>query len=292
MAIARRETIDRYVQLFAEAGVKIGSFTCSAAVIHSALRLLGVAKPEILASESIDGHIEYYGESPARALLSASFDARETRSAALACSELRIDASTEVRPLDQVLGAAPALPFAAALASACPWLALSANLLPAALRQSSARAAWIPSSIAAGLVIASAAALAAIPAYENRKYERSLASEISKVEKQAQRAVQIDRDADAARRKIALLDEFRRRAKSDMDVLAELTRVLQPPIWLNSVEIQRKQVTIAGEADQAAPLLKLIDSSPYFESSEFVMPPARQGPVEAFRIRTNREAGR
>lgn len=292
VAIARRAAIDRYAQLFAEAGVKIGSFTCSAAVIHSALRLVNAVKPELLAAEQVDGHVEYYGESPARALFSASFHASDARSAALACSELRIDPSTEARPLEEVLGAAPALPYAAALASACPWLALSVNLLPAGLRQSSGRMGWIPSAIAAGLVVASAAALAAIPVYENRRYERSLAAEISKVEKQAQRAVQVDRETDAARRKTALLDNFRHRAKADMDVLAELTKILPPPAWLNTVDIQRNQITIAGEADQAAPLLKLIDSSPYFEASEFVMPPARQGPVEAFRIRTNREAGR
>jgi Tfp pilus assembly protein PilN len=292
VAIARRAAIERYLQLFTEAGIKVGSFTCSAAVIYPALRLTGAAQAEMFAAERIDGHIEYYGESPARPLFSASFEADEPRSAALACSELRIDPATEARPLEQVLGGSPALPFAAAIASACPWLALSVNLLPAEARQSSARILWIPSAIAAGLVIIAAAAMAAIPAYESRKYERSLTAEIARVEKQAQRATQLDREADAARRKMALLDDFRRRPRADMDVLAELTRILPPPTWLDSVEILRKQVTIAGEAEQAAPLLKLIDSSPFFEASEFVMPPIRAGKMEAFRIRTNREAGR
>ncbi len=292
VAIARRAAIDRYSQLFNEAGVKIGSFTCSAAVIYSALRMIGPAPSELLAAERVDGHVEYYGESPVRPLFSASFPLNEARSASLASSELRIDPATEARPLDQLLGAAPALPFAAALASACPWLSLSVNLLPAELRQSSGRVIWVPSAIAAGLVVTALGAMAAIPAYENHKYMRSLASEISRVEKQAQRAAQIDRETDLARRKTILLDEFRRRAKSDMDVLAELTKVLQPPVWLNSVDINRNQVVLAGEAEQAAPLLKLIDSSPVFEGSEFVMPPVRQGTIEAFRIRTLREAGR
>ena len=293
VAIARRAAVERYTQLFAEAGVKIASFTCSAAAIYSALRMVNASRPEILAAERVDGHVEYYGESPARPLFSASFRADESRSAALASAELRIDPSTEARPLEEILGASPALPFAAALASACPWLALPVNLLPMEQRQSSARVIWVPSAIAAVLVLGALGATVAVPAYENRKYQRSLEAEIARVERTARRAGQLDRDAEAARRKTAQLDEFRRHAKSDMDVLAELTRILPSPVWLNLVEISRSQVTVAGEAEQSAPLLKLIDSSPFFQSSEFIMPPARQGNnAEAFRIRTQREAGR
>jgi Tfp pilus assembly protein PilN len=151
---------------------------------------------------------------------------------------------------------------------------------------------WIASAATAAVVIAAAAIFMSVAPYEDRSYLRSLQTEIGKVEKQAQHAAQLDRDADAARRKALLLDEFRRRPKADMDVLAELTRILPPPAWLNSVDISRTQVVLAGEAEQAAPLLKTIDSSPLFEASEFLMPPMRQGTVEVFRIRTTREAGR
>ncbi len=88
------------------------------------------------------------------------------------------------------------------------------------------------------------------------------------------------------------LDDFRRRAKSDMDVLVEMTRILPPPTWLNMFQIDRGQVYIAGETDQAAPLLKTIDASPLFEASEFTMPPVRTQTGEIFRIRTNREVSK
>ena len=58
-----------------------------------------------------------------------------------------------------------------------------------------------------------------------------------------------------------------------MDVLAEMTRILAPPAWLNFLEITRTQVTLAGETAQAAPLLQTIDASPLFQGSEFVIPP-------------------
>jgi hypothetical protein len=42
VAIARKETVDRYAALFEEAGIKVRLFTCSAAAIYAALRLYGM----------------------------------------------------------------------------------------------------------------------------------------------------------------------------------------------------------------------------------------------------------
>jgi hypothetical protein len=291
VAIARRAAIDRYATLFAEAGVKIGGFTCSAAAIYSALRLFGTAPPaELLAYQPMDDRVELYGESPAHGVFSASFENTETRAAALACAELRIDAATEPRALEDLLAAAPALPYAAALTSACPRLSLPLNLLPVELRQTGSRAALIPTAALGAIVLMLAGALAALPGFEDRRYARSLQAQINAIEPKAGRAAVIDRDVAAARRRALLLDEFRLRARSDMDVLGEMTRILPPTAWLNTLDVTRTQVQVAGETDQAAPLLKLIDASPLFESSEFVMPPIRIATGETFRIRTNREA--
>ena len=290
VAIARRAAVDRYVTSFAEAGVKIGGFTCSAAAIYSALRLFGAAPPaEILAFEPMDDRVEFYGESSAHGVFSASFDSTETRAAALACAELRIDPATEARALGDLLTASP-LPYAAALTSACPRLSLPLNLLPVEQRQTSSRAALIPTAALGAIVLMLAGALAALPGFEDRRVARSLQAQINAIEPRAGRAAVLDREVATARRRALLLDEFRRRAKSDMDVLSEMTRILPPTAWLNTLDVARTQVQLAGETDQAAPLLKLIDASPLFESSEFVMPPIRVQTGENFRIRTNREA--
>lgn len=293
VAIARRAAIDRYASLFAEAGVRLASFTCSAAAIYSALRIF--SRPpagEILASENVDGQVEYYGESAARPLFSATFPESEPRAAALAAAELRIDPATEARPLQEILSAAPALPYAAALASACPRLAVSLNLLPVDQRQTSSRANWLPLAVSGMFVAIAAGALFAVPAFEDRRYESSLQAEIHRVEQQANRAALLDRQTDALRARAMLLDDFRRQSKSDLDILAEMTRVLPNTVWLNSLDLTRAQVMIAGEADQAAPLLKTIDASPWFEASEFVGPPIKTQTGESFRIRSNREGGR
>jgi hypothetical protein len=320
VAIVRRAVVERYATLFAEAGFKLGCFTCSATAIYSALRLFNAALPsEILAIEHSGDEVELYGESPTRPLFSASFPsiaARQSgesqpadpesasssdssksyddaRAAGLACAELRIHSSNEApiepRPLEELLHAAPALPYAAALASACPRLSLALNLLPVEQRQSSSRALWIPTAALGAIVLLLAGALAAFPGYENRKYMRSLEAQIAAVQPLAKRAEALDRAAVAARLRTQQLDDFRRRSKADMDVLEEMTHILPPPTWLNMLEINRAQVLIAGEADQAATLLKTIDASPLFKSSEFLMPPVRTQTGEMFRIRTNRD---
>jgi len=106
------------------------------------------------------------------------------------------------------------------------------------------------------------------------------------------KAAAVDREIDLTRKRTILLDSFRARSKADMDVLADMTKLLAPPVWLTSLELNAQQVAVTGETDQAAPLLKTIDASPQFQSSEFVSPPIRSTTGELFRIRTTREAGR
>jgi len=303
VAIARGDTIQRYATLFAEAGIKISGFTSSAAVIYSALRLFGATPPaEILAYEAGESGVEIYGESPAKPVFSAAFhihaqdgeleSSELERAAAQASAELRFESAPAIRPLREMLEADPALPYAAALASACPRLCLALNLLPIEQRQTSSPMVWIPSTALAVLVLLAAGASTALPGFQNRRYLGEINAAIAKVQPTAARAAAIDREIDLTRKRTLLLDAFRARSKADMDVLAEMTRLLTPPAWLSSLELNAQQVAVAGETDQAAILLKAIDASPQFESSEFVSPPQRTATGEVFRIRTTREAGR
>jgi Tfp pilus assembly protein PilN len=298
VAIVRREVVQRYATLFAEAGIKVAGFTCSAAVTYSALRLFGGTLPaEILAYEAGESSVEIYGESPAKPVFSATFNIHQEgaeleRAAAQASAELRFESAPPLRELHEMLGADPALPYAAALASACPRLCLPLNLLPIEQRETSSPMVWIPSTVLAALVLLAAGATTALPGFENRRYLGEINAEIAKVQPEAARAAVIDRDIDLTRKRTLLLDAFRARSKADMDVLAEMTRLLASPAWLTSLDLNGQQVNVSGETDQAAVLLKAIDASPQFESSEFVSPPQRTATGEVFRIRTSREASR
>ncbi len=291
VAIARRDVVERYAALFTEAGIKIGAFTCSAAAVYSALRLFGSdPAKETLASDESGAAIELYGESAARPVFSASFELEPGRAAALASAELRFEGEVQAQPLAKLLSADPPLPYAAALCSACPRHTLAVNLLPAGRRHYSSPLRWIPSAALGAIVLLLAGALAAFPSFERRRFVAALDQQIALYTPLADRSTQLDREIATARSRMELLDNFRRNAKSEMDVLAELTKIMPgPPTWLNLTEISPRQVVLGGETDQAEPLLKLLDASPLFEGSEFQAPPVRLANGWLFRIRTTRE---
>ena len=306
IGILRRTVLDRYSSLFAEAGIAVACFTFSAAAIYAAHRIpVALAQAPatgfVALTGSADGAWEVYGESPAKAVFSAEFELPPERAAALAISELRLEPGQEAIPLDRVLPAPRvnpisndlarrSLPYATALAGACPWLTPLANLLPLEQRRSNSRAMYIPTIVLAVLLLLVCVALGVHSWWEERRYVAELEAEIAKIEPRAQRAVALDRQLIRSQNQIRLLDEFRARTKADLETLNGLTTLLSPPVWTSSVDLTPDAATINGEADQAAPLLKLLDASPYFHSSAFVGALAKAGGNEQFQIRTARKA--
>jgi Tfp pilus assembly protein PilN len=301
IGITRRAVIDRYAALFAEAGIKMASFTFSAALFYSALRLSAAPPADgFLAIAGSDGELEIYGESPTRPVFSALFDSLEDRTSSLAAAELRLAPDTEPVALAQLLPvpkSAPAdfeitreaLAYAAALVGACPWLSLKANLLPPETRSTSSRAMFVPTVALAVVLLLLVMGLAAQATLQDRRHLAALEAEIARLQPQAAKVAEIERSTELTRARTRLLDAFRRRTRSDLDALNELTQLLEPPAWLNALELTRNSATLAGEAEQAAALLKLLDGSPFFRNSQFVVPIARAGSSETFRIRTRRE---
>ncbi|MFN9085766.1 MAG: hypothetical protein ACK5XD_12380, partial [Acidobacteriota bacterium] len=87
IGILRRQRFAAYQTLFTEAGVKVVSFTFSAAAIYSAIRMTADAPRDFLAvQETVDG-LEVYGESTARPVFSSVFDLPRPRALALAVAE-------------------------------------------------------------------------------------------------------------------------------------------------------------------------------------------------------------
>lgn len=294
VAIARREQIEGYATLFAEAGVKLAGFTCSGAAMHSALRLFGKAPagPVFAAAAMETGGLEIYGESAARPLLSAAFDLAPEespeRAIGSAAAELRLEDAPAPVPFSELLGAEAARPYAAALTSACPWHSLAVNLLPEEQRELRSAWSWAPTVGLAVAVVLAAVALGLFWRYWNGSYLGTLNAEIAKVQPLAARASALDQEIQTTRAQTLLLDNLRGRTKADMDVLAAMTELLAPPAWVQGMTVDSATVNITGEAEQAAPLLRAIDGSPLFEASEFTSPPSRGQGVETFSIRTRR----
>lgn len=304
IGILRRPALDRYVSLFAEAGIAVASFTFSASAIYAAHRIPAapVETPAggfVALNIGADGMLEVYGESASRPVFSAEFDPPSDRAVALATSELRLDPDQQAIPLDHTLPGPRinpvtndltrrALPYAAALAGACPWLVPSANLLPLESRRSNSRAMYIPSIVLGVLFLLVSGGLLAHASWEDRRYLADLEAQIAKVEPRAKRAVALDRELIRTQNRARQLDEFRARTKQDLEALSALTMLLTPPVWTSMIDLTPDAAIITGEAEQAAPLLKTLDASPYFQGSAFVGSIAKAAGAEQFQIRTGR----
>jgi hypothetical protein len=301
VGIVRRAMVDRFVQLFTEAGILVSSFTFSAAAVHAAIRLNGAASGEgfIALSHTPSGAVEIYGESAARPVFSAEFDLAPQRAVMLAVSELRLPPDTAPLKLEEVLPkphfnpiendlSRNALPYATALAGACPRLTPSANVLPPEYRRFSSRAVFIPTMVLTGLLLAMGGGMAAYSTYASRKYLAGLNAEIRQLEPKARHAGAVERQIEDARARAGLLDQVRDQTRADLDALNDLTRRIEPPAWTSAIELLRDSARLTGEAPQAAPLLKILDSSPQFRNSTMEMD-QRSANGESFQIRMQRE---
>ena len=293
VGLARQETLGGYETLFAEAGIPLAAATFSPAVIYAALRIWNAAPQAVLCVDTDEnGRTEVYGESEPRTVFSSEFSVPAVRAAALARAELRLPADYPAASLVEVLPGSPrgsAFAYAAALAGAAPRSARFANLLPAERRASHDRVQYlIPAVLGVFVTLALATAYFIFPAIEQNRFRADLDRATRQLEPAATRARTLERAIAQNGSRIQLLDEIRRRPQADLEVLNELTRILPATVWTNAIEIHPDSVIIAGEADQAAPLLKLLDSSPLFQNSEFVLAFARVGETEQFRIKTVR----
>ncbi len=301
VGITRRSVLERYTTRFAEAGVKVASFTFSAPAIYSAVRVFSTPPSEgFLAMEDTGDELEVYGESPARPLFSARVDRSAESARTLAIAELRLAPETASTSLHAALPQPVAVPadydlaraslaYATALANAYPLHPLAVNLLPREQRQSSSRLRFVPAIALASLALLLFGAVLAYPKYADRQYLALLHSYIRKLEPQARRAVDLDRKIAITRNRAQTLDNFRTRTKEDLDALSEVTKLLAPPTFLNSLQLTRDSIAVAGEAEQAAALLKVLDSSHQFRGSAFVIPIVRSQNGDLFSIRATRQ---
>jgi Tfp pilus assembly protein PilN len=295
--IVRKPVIASWETLFGEAGIPLAAITFSPAAVHAALRIWNTDSPSVLCfSTDEHGRTEIYGESEARPLYSAELSFSLERALSIARAELRLapehpgNTLGEMlpRPVNGNVSVSP-LAWAAALAGSGPRAARFANLLPPERRASHARVQYLLPALLGFLLLASLPVVfIVLPAIQQSRYRKDLARAAASLQPSVLRVQNLERSIRSNRDKIAALDEFRRRPQADLDVLAELTRLLPPPAWTTAIEIYPDSVVISGEADQAAPLLKVLDSSPLFQNSEFVSSVNRNGTTEQFRIKTMR----
>jgi Tfp pilus assembly protein PilN len=164
-------------------------------------------------------------------------------------------------------------------------------VLPPEHRRLSSRAVFIPTLILAALVLLVAGAVMIYSRFAQRQYLRRIDDEIARLEPLARRATALDRAIASVRERAQLLDRMRTQTRGDLDALNELTKLVEPPAWTNSINLARDSVRVSGEAPQAALLPKILDASPLFENSALDMV-NRGSTGELFQIHTGRRSSR
>jgi Tfp pilus assembly protein PilN len=304
IGIALRSAVDRYVQLFTAAGILVSNFTFQAAALHAAIGLNGAGHPEgFVALGPAAGAVQVYGESPARPIFSAELEMPEERAAALAFSELRLPPDTvplkleealpqpEGNPADNDLSRS-AMPYAAALAGAFPRLAPAANLLPPEDRRYGSRVMWVPTAVLAVALIVILGGAAIWWRVSQRRYLDSLHAQIAALAPRQQRAAFLARESTHALARAQFLDQYRTQTRRDLDLLNELTRLIESPAWTRSINIDRDTVRLSGETPQATALWKILDSSRVFRKSNLDSNQPSGAGGENFSISATRETGK
>ncbi len=301
IAITLRSVVERYTALFSQAGVKAASFTFS-----GSYNLFSAAPPFRPANGWVPGSRARRGRSGGvwrkrhAADFSARLDQSWERAQTLAISELRLPPETETtalrdrlpRPIAQPETYEPSracLSYAAALSGAGPLRPLGLNLLPRERRESASRLRYIPTAVLGSIVLLLMVAALAYPSFADRHYVGLVQTQIRMVDPLAKKAADVDRETINARNRAQTIDNFRQQTRQDLDALNELTHLLAPPAWLNSLQLTRSSVSISGQTDQAAALIKLLDGSPQFQGSSFSLPIQKSGGAELFTIRSNRK---
>ena len=244
LGMMRRVTLEAYVQLFQDAGVPCSGFTFSASALHCALHLYRNPPPEFLAfAETEPGIVEVYGQSAARPVFSAEFHLPLTRALALSRAELRLPNETASRlwavlPEPRNTAAVPSIAFAGALAQVGAWRNPYANLLPTERRIIRSRARFIPTIILALALAAAAGSWFAYQQMRDQQYSDVLhRRKFARSNREADQAAILDKRTEDHRARIKFIDDYRKRDQGFIDVMLELTRLLPPPIWTQSVDI-------------------------------------------------------
>ena len=304
VGIALRSAVDRYIQLFTAAGILVSNFTFQAAALHAAIGLNGAGHPEgFVALGPAAGAVQVYGESPARPIFSAELEMPEERAAALALAELRLPPDTAPLKLEEALPqpegnpadndlSRSAMPYATALAGAFPWLAPAANLLPPEDRRYGSRVMWVPTAVLAVALIAILGGAAVWWRVSQRRYLDSLHAQIATLAPRQQRAAFLARETTHALARAQFLDQYRTQTRRDLDLLSQLTRLIESPAWTRSISIDRDTVRLSGETPQATALWKILDSSRLFRNSNLDSNQPSGAGGENFAISATRETGK
>jgi Tfp pilus assembly protein PilN len=168
----------------------------------------------------------------------------------------------------------------------------SLNVLPAKARP------WAASReqmVTAGLIAITAflgLALALTHVIKTERYLDRLSQEIHRLDPEVKAVEGLAAELASKRRVLAALQATEDGRVPVLPAMRELTELLPPGAWLQSVTMDRQGVELVGQSDAASSLIPLLEASNRLERVEFISPVTRAQNKEQFRIRASWERTR
>ena len=320
--VAPVETIEKYAQLFAAAGIRLASCTTSPSALHAAIRVESESpEPPFVIADSEGSHLELYGESQAAPAWSTALDLRgvslnealrlalenlalpgdEAPRLALTGETAPFEGSPGLvaRPAEEFLAvpvrspdefdlARDAVAYGAAIESARPSLGLGLNLLPPELRRSSAARAYAPTLALVAALVGLAGASHLTRGIQDRRYADRLAQETARLEAATGSAATSASTEVVLRERLNWLLDREERTKSDLAALREISQLLPVSAWLSALRLDDNSARLTGNAQNAGPLLAILDRALSLEEPRFERAPSRAEGGEFFQIEARR----
>ena len=293
VALVARATVDRWVELFAAAGISLAGVSVPTVAWGQAVaRLWGSSMPTLVLDLQ-PGHVAGALIRNGR-IVSTCLSGEESskdlahRAAAHLASVGRVGSSDEIRVL--ICGSAadgldadnPLLPIEGAtresvdsfraIAAALGGLEPSSsalNLVPEAQRFRSNHARLVPTYVGIVLALVAASALILREPYQWAIYAAELDAAIAAVASDAVDAANPAPELDALSERYRVLGLHLNGRDRTLEVLDDLVRVMPPDTWLTRLALNGESVTISGFSNSAANIQRLVEESELFESAEF-----------------------
>lgn len=143
------------------------------------------------------------------------------------------------------------------------------NLLPPEKRIYRSHWAHVAACALAAFALALGAAWGATGWVQDRLYASWLNSETNKLAPRVQYLERLDSRQRAVLSKLELLERQRQDIPRKLEAWRELTRLIPPTAWLQSLQFSDNQVTAMGQAESASAILQSISQSVHFQQPEF-----------------------
>lgn len=114
-----------------------------------------------------------------------------------------------------------------------------------------------------------------LPIYKQNKHINFLEKELQVARETAIEVNKLKEKKNSILKQINFLSDLQTQTSSNLEILNEVTLIVPDDTWLSRFSINKGQLLIQGESSNASALIKIMESSDYFDNVQFKSPVIR-----------------